>query len=698
MCCKPEDLPGSLTIIQSFRVKGMECKSCKAFIFLSFFYFSEAVTKKIFQNMKKKIFIAAAVLISSQVYAQKDSTKNLDEVVITATKFPIKQSLTGKVVTVIDQQQLQRNSGKSLTEILNTQAGIIVNGSSNVLGTNQDVYMRGAAAGKTLVLLDGVPVYDASGISGAYDLNLINADQVERVEILKGSQSTLYGSDAIAGVINIISKKGGAKKINVTANLAAGSYNTFKGSVGLNGTVKNTSYNIQYTKLYSKGFSTAQDQTDTANFDKDGIDENVFRANISQKINNKFSLRANTQFSHYKTDADAGQFTDDADYTIKNKNSVAGFGADYTIGKSVLHFNYNYNKINRVYLDDSASRGGFSYYSKGDYTGKSHFAELYSNIAVTKNIDVLIGADYRNQRTSQNYFSVSMFGPYPSPPLRDDSAKVNQFGVYASVVVKDLKGFNVELGGRYNNFNKYGNVFTFSFNPSYVIKNSIKIFANISSGFKAPSLYQVYSEYHLPDTLGEINPEKSLNIEGGIQYYNNNVNIRAVYFSRNIKDNIVFYSGGAPNYYNYYLNADKQKDKGLELEASVDFGKVILNANYVNLDGKIETKTGTKDTSFFNLYRRPRQTINLNVGIELCKNWNMNIGVQSISKRYEAVYNATPIEMPAYYVWNLYSTYSITKNIKAFADLKNITDEKYSEVRGYNSRRFNFIAGVNLNF
>jgi vitamin B12 transporter len=646
--------------------------------------------------MKKKIFIAAAVLFSSQLYAQKDSTKNLDEVVITASKFPIKQSLTGKVVTVIDQQQLQRNSGKSLTEVLNTQAGIIVNGSSNVLGTNQDVYLRGAAAGKTLILLDGVPVYDASGISGAYDLNLVSVDQVERIEILKGSQSTLYGSDAIAGVINIISKKGGTKKINATANLAAGSYNTFKGTVGLNGTVKNTAYNVQYSKLYSKGFSTAQYKTGVDDFDKDGMDENVFRANISQKIGNKFSVRANTQLSDYKTDADAGQFKDDADYTINNKNTIIGFGADYTIAKLILHFNYNYNKVNRVYQDDSASRGGFSYYSKGDYTGKSHFVELYSNIAVAKQIDVLVGADYRNQLTDQNYFSVSSFGPYASTPLSDDSTKVNQFGAYASVVVKDIKGFNVELGGRYNNFNKYGNVFTFSFNPSYVIKNSIKIFGNISSGFKAPSLYQVYSEYRNPNV--ELKPEKSLSIEGGIQYYKDNINLRAVYFSRDIKDNIVFYSAGAPTYASYYVNADKQKDKGFELEASIDFGKVTLNANYVNLDGKIETKTGTKDTSFFNLYRRPRQTINFNVGIELCKNWNMNMGVQSISKRYEAVFASAPIEMPAYYVWNLYSTYSITKNMRAFVDLKNITDEKYSEVYGYNSRRFNFMAGVNLNF
>lgn len=646
--------------------------------------------------MKTKFFIAAAVLFSSQLYAQQDSTKNLDELVITATKFPIKQSLTGKVITIISQEMLQRNSGKPLSEILNTQAGLIINGSSNTLGTNQDVYLRGAAAGKTLILIDGVPLYDVSGISGSFDLNMISADQVERVEILKGSQSTLYGSDAIAGVINIISKKGGAKKLNTNLALAGGSYNTFKVSAGINGTVKNTNYNLQYSKLYSKGFSTAQDLTANGNFDKDGINEDIIRASISQKMSDRFSLHANTQFGFYKTDADAGAFTDDADYSIKNKNLLLGIGANYTIGKSQLHLNYNFSSINRIYLDDSASRGGFSYYSKGDYTGQSHFVELYSNIAVTKNIDILAGLDYRKQSTTQSYFSISSFGPYSSPTLDNDSSKVNQFGVYASLILKNISGFNVELGGRYNNFNKYGDVFTFSFNPSYTIAKFISVFGNISTGFKAPSLYQVYSEYRNPNE--ELIPEKSLSMEGGIQYKNENLKIRAVYFSRQIKNNIVFFSAGPPTYSSYYINADKQNDKGFELEATLDMGKVSLFANYVNLDGKIETKQGAKDTSFFNLYRRPRQTINLNVGIEISKNWNMNIGVQSISKRYEAVYASTPIEMPAYYTWNLYSTYKLTKNIKAFVDFKNITDEKYSEVRGYNSRRFNFMAGVNVNF
>ena len=171
--------------------------------------------------MKRRFLVMAAVIISSKLQAQlvpalrEDSTasKQLDEVIVTATKFQQKQSTTGKVVTVIDQATLQRNAGKTITEILNYQAGVFINGTNNNPGTNQDVYFRGAATGNVLILLDGVPVGDASQINNSFDLNNINTAQVERIEILKGAQSTLWGSDAVAGVINIITKKNSNKKI-----------------------------------------------------------------------------------------------------------------------------------------------------------------------------------------------------------------------------------------------------------------------------------------------------------------------------------------------------------------------------------------------------------------------------------------------------------------------------------------------------
>ena len=645
--------------------------------------------------MKMKFFLLAAVILNSRAQAQQDSTKQLDDVVVTATKFPIKQSLTGKVLTVINREELERNSGKSLTEVLNVQAGLVVNGSGNAMGTNQDVYMRGASAGKTLILLDGVPVYDVSGISGAFDLNFISIDQVERVEILKGSQSTLYGSDAIAGVINIISKKGGKKKLGANAEFAGGTYNTFKGAIGINGTIKKTNYNLQYSKLKSKGFSAAYDNIGNSDFDKDGFDIDAFRAGITQKIAGNLSLHANAQYSRYKTDTDADQFTDDKDYTITSKNLLLAAGVEYRIGKSMLHLNYSYNKTDRNYLDDSmfVPVNAFSNYSKGAYSGKSHYVELFSNVSLTKHIDLLVGTEYRQQSSGQEYFSTGPFGPYTAPVLTHDSARVNQFAVYASFVAKDIAGFNLELGGRYNNFNKYGNVFTFSFNPSYAISKKVKLFVNVASGFKTPSLYQVYSEFHNP---GELDPEKSLSFEGGVQFKKENVNLRAIYFIRNIKDNIVFFNSGPPDYLSYYVNADEQKDKGFELEASVYFGKMKLNANYTNLDGKIQSRENNKDTAYFNLYRRPRQSINLNLGIPVCKRIYLNTGVQSVGRRTD-VFGGLPFEMPAYFTWNLYATFAPVKNIKIYADLKNITDEKYFEVNGYNSRRFNFMAGVLVN-
>ena len=174
--------------------------------------------------MKKGFFIAAAVFISSYGWAQQDSSvTTLDEVVVTPTKSLLKQSQTGKVVNVITREELQKSFGKSLGEVLNNQPGITINGADNNLGTNQTVYMRGASSANTLILLDGVPLYDVSGISSEFDLNNFALDNIERIEILKGAQSTLYGSDAVAGVINIITRKSSSKPLSLNLNFSAGS-------------------------------------------------------------------------------------------------------------------------------------------------------------------------------------------------------------------------------------------------------------------------------------------------------------------------------------------------------------------------------------------------------------------------------------------------------------------------------------------
>jgi Outer membrane cobalamin receptor protein len=192
--------------------------------------------------MKKERKVWAITVIAfwwlapNQINAQQDSLKTtqLNEVVVTATKFPKSQSETGKVLTVIDQNQIRQSAGKDLAQLLNEQVGMVINGSNSNAGKDKAVYLRGASNAYTLILIDGVPMNDPSGINGgAFDVRLLPLDQIERIEILKGSQSTLYGSDAIAGVINIITRSAGDEKLQASGTLGYGSYNTFKANASV---------------------------------------------------------------------------------------------------------------------------------------------------------------------------------------------------------------------------------------------------------------------------------------------------------------------------------------------------------------------------------------------------------------------------------------------------------------------------------
>jgi vitamin B12 transporter len=139
--------------------------------------------------MKKKIFIAAAVIISSHLctasygQAQPDSTKNLDEVVVTANKYPNKAILTGKVLNVITKEQLERAGGKDLAQILNEEAGIYIGGANSNPGKDKSIYLRGAGVDRTLITIDGMPVYDPSGIGGNFDIRNISVAVIERIEM-----------------------------------------------------------------------------------------------------------------------------------------------------------------------------------------------------------------------------------------------------------------------------------------------------------------------------------------------------------------------------------------------------------------------------------------------------------------------------------------------------------------------------------
>ncbi|MEO6720677.1 MAG: TonB-dependent receptor [Ferruginibacter sp.] len=637
-----------------------------------------------------KFLLATAVIISSHLYAQQDSAKSLDELVVTATRTPIKQSQTGKVVSVIDQATLQRNAGKTLTEILNYQAGMYVNGANNTLGTNQDNYLRGSASGNTLILMDGIPVGDPSQINNSFDLNNLNPSQIERIEILKGAQSTLWGSDAVAGVINIITKKGGADKISPSASLSYGSYQTLRANAGINGKLDKFTYNLNYNHVNSNGFSSAYDSTGSKNFDKDGFNQNNFQANLGYAFNNQFSVSGMSSYGKYKSDLDAGAFTDDKDFAGTNTSLVNTIGLVYKTGKTNLSFTNTLVNAKRSLEDDSASVGGFAKFARGMYKGNSFVSELFGSFGLTEKLSLVTGAQRIAQNTDQSYMSISSYGPFKT--ALGDSAKTTNYALYASLLLLNVKGFNAEVGARYNNHSIYGSNATYTFNPSYNIDDNTRVFVNISSAYKVPSLYQLYSEYGNKD----LEPEKSNNYEAGVQTFSNNKknSLRIVGFKRDIRQLIVFYTDPA-TYESKYINRDKQNDYGFEIESNIAIGK---RGNWVNNITYVDGEGVTGDVKIKNFYRRPNFTFNSILTVLPTEEITLMPSFRFIGSRLKGLYDAGSTAMPQYYTVDFYAAYKFTKQVSAFVDFRNITNQQYFDIIGYNNRRSNFTVGVSANF
>ena len=653
--------------------------------------------------MKKKIFIAAAVLISNQLLAQQDSTKNLNEVFISANKFPNKTSLTGKVVVLITRDQLDKSGGSDLSQVLSEQAGMYVNGANSNPGKDKSVYLRGAKVDHTLITVDGVPLYDPSGIGSNFDIRLLPIDNIERIEILKGSQSTLYGSDAIAGVINIITRKDSKKPVNIDGMLSYGTHNTLHASTALRGMKDKFDYSVYYSYHKTNGINEATDTITTAHeADKDGFDQNSLYASVGFRPVSTATIRPYIRYSKIRGKLDNGAFTDELDYDYTSDDLQAGVKNEFLIGKAKLNVLYNYNSTKREYVDDSVkSRNGFDIYSKGNYTGREHYAEAYIVMPVKTAVTLTAGMDYRSSNTDQQYHSVSVYGPYDPLPLSKDSLKQNQMGVYAAAVLNARNGFNAELGGRFNHHSTYGSNFVFNVNPSFLLKEQWKFFVNISSAYKTPTLYQLYSEFGNKT----LDPEKAIGIEGGVQFFakKNKAVARATYFNRAVRDVIFFYTD--PNtFQSVYINQDKQNDHGIELETTIRFCKSgVIKMFYTWTDGRVTTRSNGKDTTYFNLIRRPKNTLGLTIGGNIGKRLYAGTTVNAIGKRaditYDAFFNQVGIKLDPYILWGAYAQYSFLKNkIKVFADLHNITGTKYTEVYGFNTQGFNATGGVHFNF
>lgn len=631
--------------------------------------------------MKKKSYslLSFSLLALCQYGFAQDTARvsQLNTVVVTATKFATKQSETGKVLTVISREQIERNTGRTISDVLNEQAGIVINGAGSNPGKNKEIYFRGATSQYTTILIDGIPVADATGLTGsAIDLRLMPIDEIERIEILRGTQSTLYGADAIAGVVNIILKKGSGKPVNASGNLTWGSNRSLKGTLGLRGQQENVDYNVSFTHFDTDGISEAAPPEDLVNpeFDRDGYKQNAFIANVGIQATEQLKLQPFLIFSDYKSKYDGGPFQDAVINNNKSDLLHTGIRGVYDLGKGQLHGNFGYQKVQRT---DEAEWG------LTELDGRSYFSELYGHYDITNWLQALVGVEYRKAELMDTTFDA----PYGIRSQYNTSP-------YASIFIKNLHGFSFEAGGRYTMHSTYGNNFTYSFNPSYLVSDKLKLFVNVSSGFKAPSLTSLFSVYGNP----ALKPEEANSYEAGLQafLFQNKIDLRVVGFKRDMK-NVIAYIDSR------YLNFNEQHDQGAEVELALQPAKGLnVKVFYAYVDGEVTTQANGKDTSYNNLVRRPNHSGGLNIGYQLVRNVYVSTNIRHIGTRNDLYYapgsfSSENVPLGAYTIWDMYAEYRFSDKGRLFFNANNITNNrKYEEIKGYAVQGFTVQTGISF--
>jgi vitamin B12 transporter len=632
-------------------------------------------------NIRLTLLTAFSFACLPTVYAAKTAIRPdslLTEVQVKASKYPAKLSQTGKVVSIISQEQIQQSLGKNLGELLQERVGISIVGARSAPGSNQEVYVRGSNTGNVLLLIDGFPANDPSHISSVLDWNLIDLGSLERIEIMKGGQSTLYGSDAMAGVINLITRKSGS-----SLSLQAGGLGTHAEAFQIQKTIKSLRMGLALKNFQTQGFSAAANQSE-----KDGMGQQNIRVNLGSTIGKHADWDLYYQSEFYQASLDGGPFMDERDYTAKASNHAFRGQFHQQFVQGDLFVRLFQDITHRYFRNDSTDipANAWSNYSESAYVGLNQGAESYVKWKLPAGIQTVAGVEFRNQSTAQSDYSISAYGRYDSPALAASLANIQLLGTYVTFEKHQEDVWGLELGGRLSNHSLYGNNFTYHVNPYVYVWPKGKLFANYYSSFKAPSLYQLYSPYGNKD----LKAEQGKTFEAGFEQNLGALYVRLVGFQQDVQDGIVFQSI-AVEPYGRYANVSKQKTSGIELEARYAWKGFATELGYTYLDGEMHNVINGKDSTYSSLIRRPKHQLSLRINQQLTKRWSASAYVQYVGERTDyyyddATYQTQSVILPGYVWTELQSTYALNKRWRVQALLKNVLNQMPTEIYGYSGQ------------
>lgn len=609
----------------------------------------------------KRLFLLYP-FISLPVWADDNSLFNGSEIVVTASRMaqPIDQSLED--ISVISQQDIRSSGAPDVLTLLRNLAGVEVTQSGGI-GKQSSIFMRGTNSDHVLVLLDGVRIDSAT--AGTSEVDQLMLDQIDHIEVVRGNASSLYGSSAIGGVIQIFTKKG-AGKPSFNFSSGYGSYNSRQLSSGFGGVVGNNQFQIQASKYATDGIPAVNTAlAPLANPAADGYSNVSLSANVSHRFNEDHKLSF-SGFQSRGNNAYANAFAASPTDAYNNISSIQKLSL---VEEDSITSDWN----SRLMLADGKdNERDFLNGTQSDlYQTDNQQASWQNTVTLNPESKLLIGAEKLDQLVSSTTLFTqtrrnvnSLFAGY------DGNYGANQ----------------VQANLRQDDYSDFGAANTWLLGYGYRFTSAWRATVNYSTAFKAPT----FNDLYYPLTFGyqgnpNLQPERSRNAEAGLHYDRGSQKVDFIYFNNNINNLITSNAAGTT-----MVNINQAKIDGEELSYDGKFGDTGLTASLTaqNPRDALTGQTLPLRAKFYSTLGATQQYGKLQLGGQ----WQHS-GSRDASN--SIVYPAVPITLQSYNLVNLTANYAWTKHWNVNARISNLFNQNYMLVYPYNTYGRTVFASVN---
>ena len=610
--------------------------------------------------------LAAVTAFAQGTIAEQQLEGETEQVVISATRIETPIGDLGSTVTVITNEQMKREQKQLVVDALRQVPGVMVSRQGG-LGALSTVFIRGAESDHTLVLVDGVKIHDTSAPGGGAVLDHLTVDNIERIEVLRGPQSSLYGAEAIGGVINIVTKKGAGAPI-FSLSVEAGSYQTAIERFSSSGGNDTFNYSLSLARFDSDGFSSLAADTTGEN---DPYRNNSFGGRFGVDVSEQLGVDLYLRY------IDSQIEFDDNFFGVHNTTQTNSEQWIVKVEPHLTLMDGSWRQKLGVSVHDLKRENLGSLPSVFDST---NFAIDWQHDVIVDDVHTLVfGVEYEHE--TADFANVQ-------------SANTHSVGFYAQDQMTLGKRVFATVGARFDDHNDFGSEFTYRAACAYKhLETDTTVRGSVGTGFKAPSLEDLYDSTTFVNNPN-LRAETSIGFDLGVEQslFDDKVTAGATYFFNEIED-MIFYDGAT-----FQLgNLGDAETNGVELFlAAVPIENVSTRLSYTYTDTEVKQGQGTFGPQpSGRLLRRPLHNISFDLTVSELLQGKAEVGV---SVQYVGDRDDTGGVADAYTVVNLYGSYRISENVELFARVENVFDEQYQELAGYNTADASVFGGIRATY